>query len=49
MLFETHGVSPQEDLQRVGGVLQLELHQQAELQQLDAESCRPEEPETFTV
>lgn len=49
VLFETHGVSPQEDLQRVGGVLQLELHQQAELQQLNAESCRPEEPETFTV
>lgn len=52
VLFETHGVSPQEDLQRVGGVLQLELHQQAELQQLNTESCRPKnqrhlQPDSF--
>ncbi|KAA8590406.1 hypothetical protein FQN60_014340, partial [Etheostoma spectabile] len=32
-----------EHVQRVGGVLQLELHQQDELQQLDAQSCRPGE------
>lgn len=40
----THCVPPQENLQRVGGILQLELHQQHELQQLHNEHCqRPRE------
>lgn len=40
--LRTHGVSPQEDVQRVGGVQQLELHEEDKLQRLNAERCGAE-------
>lgn len=43
VMNQTHGVSPQENIQRVGGVLQLQLKQQDESQQLNAKRCGSDE------
>lgn len=37
---ETHSISPQEDVQSVCGILQLELHHKDKPQQLNAQRCR---------